>query len=92
MKKLVGYFNDVKIEGFFKPSAFKSKDFDGDLLVVIHTEDLEFINDKAKEMAESNLVKLGSNPYQFVIECVYDTQVEELFDQVCGVYEFDYSV
>jgi len=92
MKKLVGYFNDVKVEGVFKPSAFKSQDFDGDLQIVVHSEDLEAIHAKAKEMAESNVVKLGSNPYQFVIECIFDTQVEELFDQVCGIYEFDYSV
>ncbi len=92
MKKLVGFHNDVKVEGFFKPSKFMSKDFDGDLLIVVHSEDLKGIHAKAKEMAESNLIKFGSNPYQFTIECIFDTQVEELFDQVCGVYEFEYNL
>lgn len=83
----------VIVSGTFRKSAIKNKDFDGDLVIDVASDEFD-VNEETQNvqrvMSEGNIVTFGANANQFVIGYVKAADCQDLFDQVCAV--MDYSL
>lgn len=83
MKNYKVEIDGIILEAEFKQSKVQKPEFNGDLTVTMEDATKFEVQEVAKTMGMSNIVKFGANQNSFVINYIKESDCNKLFGQIC---------